>query len=189
MPNFFSNGFYVAFIQICNNGKWRSHVISDGHWWIYQWLSMLESWYFSNSVSSIGFYANVCAIFYVLLMCINCNRGILTYCMPLINTWVWFETGNISPKLITYASFQRSFSVELYLDCGLNGTVHRMTLTIFRCSPHHLGEGRGFRNINREHRLCTKCNLNEIENEYHFYSCMSVLNSVWLNYGHQCVEV
>lgn len=67
--------------------------------------------------------------------------------MPLINTWVWFETGNTSPNLITYAPLKRSFSVELYLDCGLNGTGHRTTLTIFRCSSHHLGEGGGFRNI------------------------------------------
>ena len=42
-------------------------------------------------------------------------------------------------------------------------------MTRFRCSAHNLRieEGRS-RNIDREQRVCTNCNMNVIENEYHF---------------------
>jgi len=44
-----------------------------------------------------------------------------------------------------------------------------MALTKFRLSVHSLEIETGrHSNISRENRLCTKCNLRMIENEYHF---------------------
>lgn len=58
--------------------------------------------------------------------------------------------------------------LEKYITCVTN-IKHRTALTRLRCSDHKLSieEGR-FRNIERTQRLCTKCNMGSIENEYHF---------------------
>ena len=71
-------------------------------------------------------------------------------------------------KLTTYNQIKRSFETEQYLSC-VNNTKHRIALTRLRCSAHRLliEEGR-FRNIERNERFCNKCNMQAIENEYHF---------------------
>lgn len=73
-----------------------------------------------------------------------------------------------SPKLLTYNQIKKDFKMENYLNCVKN-VKHRVALTRFRCSAHSLEieEGR-YRNIERNARICTKCNMQAIENEYHF---------------------
>ena len=58
--------------------------------------------------------------------------------------------------------------METYLE-----TIHvnkfRISLSKFRLSSHDLAIEKGrYNNINRENRLCTYCNMNVIENEFHF---------------------
>ena len=73
-----------------------------------------------------------------------------------------------SSKLTTYNQIKGSFTTEKYLS-SVKNTKHRTALTRLRCSAHRLliEEGR-FRNIERSERLCNKCNMQAIENEYHF---------------------
>ena len=80
----------------------------------------------------------------------------------------WYSTLNTSPKLETYNIIKTNYNVEKYIDCVTN-MKHRLALTRFRCSAHNLAieEGR-YRNIPRENRICTFCNMNFIETEYHF---------------------
>ena len=80
----------------------------------------------------------------------------------------WFSELRNSSKLETYCLIKTNFERESYLEQVTN-IKHRTALTKFRCSSHRLliEEGR-YRNIPREQRVCTKCNMNEIETEYHF---------------------
>ena len=80
----------------------------------------------------------------------------------------WFSQVNASPKLETYKMLKSSYEVENYI-CSVSYVNHRKALTRLRCSAHKLAieEGR-FRNIDRSLRLCVHCNMNVVENEYHF---------------------
>lgn len=71
-------------------------------------------------------------------------------------------------KLDSYRLFKCDFKEEDYLNCIVN-EKYRVALSRFRCSSHKLAieEGR-FRNIERSDRLCTKCNMRQVENEFHF---------------------
>ena len=80
----------------------------------------------------------------------------------------WYSQVDASPKLGTYKMLKSSYEVEKYI-CSVSNANHRKALTRLRCSAHKLAieEGR-FRNIDRNLRLCVHCNMNVIENEYHF---------------------
>ncbi len=80
----------------------------------------------------------------------------------------WFSELFAISKLETYCIFKSSFQFEKYLSCVKN-TKHRIAITRFRCSAHTLliEQGR-HRNIDRNLRICVKCNMNCIETEYHF---------------------
>lgn len=80
----------------------------------------------------------------------------------------WFSDLRNSSKLNTYTIYKEVFELEKYLCC-ISNIKHRIALTRFRCSAHKLNieEGR-YRNIERQERLCTKCNMQIIEDEYHF---------------------
>ena len=80
----------------------------------------------------------------------------------------WFVEISESPKLCTYQKFKTEFVSEKYLNCVTN-IKQRIALTRFRCSAHRLmiEEGR-YRNIIRNERICTRCNLNVVEDEFHF---------------------
>ena len=80
----------------------------------------------------------------------------------------WFSDLRKSSKLETYCLIKTNFERESYLE-QVTTIKHRTALAKFRCSSHMLliEEGR-YRNIPREQRLCSKCNMTEIETEYHF---------------------
>ena len=63
--------------------------------------------------------------------------------------------------------YKTHFQVEQYLN--INNDKYRIALTRFRCCSHNvlIEEGR-HRNIPKEQRLCNKCSMLSIENEYHF---------------------
>ena len=67
-----------------------------------------------------------------------------------------------------YARFKHEFEMEHYLDF-ITEKKYKIALTKFRLSSHDLAIERGrFEHIERNNRLCRYCNLNMIENEYHF---------------------
>lgn len=80
----------------------------------------------------------------------------------------WFHDIHNMSKLSTYCLFKDEFTIEKYVSC-ISNMNHFKALCRFRCSAHNLliEEGR-HRNIARENRICNYCNMNTIENEYHF---------------------
>lgn len=80
----------------------------------------------------------------------------------------YYESINSSSKLETLKCMNKIFGFEKYLSC-ISDDSHRIAVSRFRCSAHKLmiEEGR-YRNIERKLRICQFCNLNVIENEYHF---------------------
>ena len=80
----------------------------------------------------------------------------------------WYTSINNSNRLETYALFKHSFVFETYLDC-IKENKYSIALTRFRTSSHDLAIETGrYENKERNERLCTNCNMNMIETEYHF---------------------
>ena len=72
-------------------------------------------------------------------------------------------------KLRTYAIFKSQFKPEEYLKLNCNN--QRRTLSQFRISAHKLAIERGRYTIPKtpvSNRLCTNCNLGQVEDELHF---------------------
>jgi hypothetical protein len=73
-------------------------------------------------------------------------------------------------KLRTYRKFKYQFGRESYLDVIVN-TKWRLALTKFRVSAHRLMIELGRRTRTAvEQRLCPKCSLSQVEDEWHFLS-------------------
>lgn len=73
-----------------------------------------------------------------------------------------------SNRLLTYARFKHEFECEEYLTF-IADSKFRTALTRFRLSSHNLHIERGrYENVPRHDRLCRCCNMNAIEDEYHF---------------------
>ena len=71
-----------------------------------------------------------------------------------------------------YSSYKHDFIQENYLDFISNKNI-RTALTHFILSSHDLAiESGRYDNTPRSDRLCKFCNLNVVENEYHF-TCVS----------------
>jgi hypothetical protein len=80
----------------------------------------------------------------------------------------WYSEINNSRRLITYSRFKHSFELEPYLD-QITEKKYRIALSRFRLSSHSLEIERGrYFNIPQNERKCQFCNMNFIENEYHF---------------------
>ena len=79
------------------------------------------------------------------------------------------KTSNSSGnKLRSYRLFKSVFKFESYLD-QIKSFKHRKILCQFRISDHNLKIERGrYFNIPINERKCINCNLNEIEDEFHF---------------------
>ena len=73
-----------------------------------------------------------------------------------------------SSKFVSYVLFKNSFLFEHYLTCVSN-SKYRQAPCKLRCSDHKLAIEVGRRHgIPRIERICTKCNMNAVEDEYHF---------------------
>ena len=73
-----------------------------------------------------------------------------------------------SSKLETYCLFKLDTSCESYLN-KITLNKYKFALSRFRLSIHNLALETGrYYNIPKENRLCSFCNMNKIESEYHF---------------------
>ena len=80
----------------------------------------------------------------------------------------WCEKISLSSKCYYYSKFKVDLFNEVYLSC-VDIKKFRQSLARFRCSSHDLMiESGRYRNIQRHDRVCPVCNLNEIEDEFHF---------------------
>ena len=74
---------------------------------------------------------------------------------------------NSEKKLETYAQIKHKFQIDAYLN--LPSFKDRQIISKFICSNHWLEIERGrYKNIPREDRICTVCNLKVTEDENHF---------------------
>ena len=79
-------------------------------------------------------------------------------------------------KLSSYVKFKSNFGLEKYL-LKLNFNSRR-SLTKLRISSHRLGIERGrYTNIPRHDRICSRCNVNEIDDEIHYLFKCSLFNT------------
>ena len=79
-----------------------------------------------------------------------------------------FSKIGFSSKLCLYYSYKDSFVLEDYLT-HVNNDKYRQALCKLRCSDHKLSIEIGrHNNIPRDGRLCQFCNMNVVEDEYHF---------------------
>ena len=83
-----------------------------------------------------------------------------------------------SGKTIFYRSITANLrSVPLYLE--ILPYQYRCLMTRFRLSNHHLPIETGrWRNIERPHRACRLCNLNQIGDEFHYRIFTSALSLI-----------
>ena len=83
----------------------------------------------------------------------------------------WFDdnrqNGRSNNKLRTYRTFKNDHKQEIYLKEIQNGHI-RSAVTKMRLSNHHLMIEKGrHQGLDLEKRTCIKCNLNQVENEFH----------------------
>ena len=80
----------------------------------------------------------------------------------------WKHKMENSSKLSFYCTFKEDYQLENYLTT-IKNTNQRKTFTRFRISNHKLMIEYGrYQKIPQEERLCTFCQSNEVEDEYHF---------------------
>ena len=93
----------------------------------------------------------------------------------------WYGKIEITDKLYTYATFKSLLEVEKYLNC-INVNKYKVALSRFRCSNHVLNIECGrWKNVERNERLCELCsriNIYDIEDEYHFLLCCHSYNDL-----------
>ena len=78
------------------------------------------------------------------------------------------STIQTTPKGYLYQHLTYNFSLASYL-CKPIKLMYKKTLARFRLSSHNLNIEQGrYRNIHRDQRICESCNLNDIEDEFHF---------------------
>ena len=75
---------------------------------------------------------------------------------------------NNSNRLRRYNKYKENNEQETYISIIKNKS-YRETLSRFRLSSHQLEIGTGrYVGLERDERLCRKCNTRTIEDEYHF---------------------
>jgi hypothetical protein len=80
----------------------------------------------------------------------------------------WYGKINNSTRLQSYCLMKHNHNFEKYLDY-IKENKYRTALTRFRLSSHNLAIETGRYNmVDRAERICLNCNMNVIENEFHF---------------------
>ena len=75
---------------------------------------------------------------------------------------------NTSTKLQSYCIFKEDTQLESYIDT-VKVTKYGFALSRLRLSSHSLAIQTGrYTGIPRHERICTSCNMNAVENEFHF---------------------
>ena len=93
----------------------------------------------------------------------------------------WYSAVNTTSKLETLKCLNKVLNFEKYFTC-IKIDSHRVALTRFGCSAHKLmiEEGR-HRNVERNYRFCQICNINVIEDEYHFLLVCPAYRDIRIN--------
>ena len=80
----------------------------------------------------------------------------------------FFTNINNNATLDKYCIFKTEFVYEEYLN--IMDQKARNEISKFRYSAHKLLVGRGrYQNVERNRRICKNCNMNMVEDEYHFF--------------------
>ena len=80
----------------------------------------------------------------------------------------WYTNINNSRRLLSYSRYKHDFESEKYLEV-IYDKKFRSALSRFRLSSHQLMIEKGrYNNIPVDERICRFCNMNQLENEYHF---------------------
>ena len=97
------------------------------------------------------------------------NFDVIKYRILYVYKQNWHTRICNSNRLSSYILYKDSLARETYLE-AIHVNKFRVSLSKFRLSSHDLAIEKGSYNINinRENRLCTYCNMNVIENEFHF---------------------
>ena len=98
---------------------------------------------------------------------------------------MWKQAVPKKPKLRTYCLFKETMDIENYIKYNLSSS-ERSAMAQFRFGilPLNIETGR-FRNQALDERLCTLCELNEIEDESHFLfqcSLYDELRNEWVSH-------
>ena len=80
----------------------------------------------------------------------------------------WYADIQNSRRLLYYSIYKHDFQFEQYLNV-ISVKKFRIAFTRFRLSSHDLAVQNGrYTYIQTNDRLCRQCNMQVIENEYHF---------------------
>ena len=80
----------------------------------------------------------------------------------------WFNDIDTSNKCLFYKKCKKHFEQEKYVK--ILPDMYVISFMKFRCGNHNLPIEVGRRyNVPRNQRLCTKCNLSALGDEYHFF--------------------
>ena len=83
-----------------------------------------------------------------------------------------------SAKCFLYKHLITTHDLQYYLRKSLPNSIIR-TLSKFRLSAHSLNIETGrYNNIQRQNRICTKCNRMEVEDEFHFVFVCPLYNNL-----------
>ena len=80
----------------------------------------------------------------------------------------WYSDINNSSRLNSYSLYKHEFIFEKYLNV-ITEPKYKIAMSRFRTSSRELRIETGrYDNTPREQRLCKSCNMNKIEDEFHF---------------------
>ena len=86
----------------------------------------------------------------------------------------WYSNLDNSPKALNYRIYKHELKFENYLDILTKKDA--ITFCKFRtCNTYLPIETGRWENISRENRICQKCNLNDIGDEFHYILNCSTL--------------
>ena len=114
---------------------------------------------------------------------LQCDIDLLKKRLFVLQQDKWYQDIQAKPKLRFYKIFKSTLNVENYVSYNLE-PIQRSFIAQLRAGilPLFIETGR-FYNIKLEHRICTLCNMNKIENEIHFlFECVlyNDLRTSWL---------
>ena len=90
---------------------------------------------------------------------------------------------SLNPKLRTYKTFKMDIRLEPYLNYSMPKAIYS-NIARFRLSSHNLNIELGRHKrpfVTAEHRICEKCNLNEVEDEFHCLMKCEKWNDIRVN--------
>ena len=126
------------------------------------WVSQINAILLNNGFADVWMYPYA----------VDVNAFLTVFKQKIKDTYVtnWRANMNVSSRLWLYQEFKTDFVLEKYLVKIVNPKL-RKSLTRFRCVSHKLCIETGRHGKNRrerQERICMYCNLNDIEDGYHF---------------------